>query len=126
MSSLVSINDKRYVDFEDVFGEVSVPADGTRTVVATRRLKTGKRPFLIALGMAWAADMDTFVAWHLEQEGSRLHPFDNSEVQIGTPESPFVLPARKELTQGALIELTMDSSVLGNGSARFIIGYEDY
>lgn len=126
---LVDIRKREVIDFDDQYNTIDAAADTADQAVVSFRTKTGKRPYLVALGNGIGAGGAALVTFRLLQNKQRIYPYDGSLNQWGDPTNLQRLIKRIELGQNALIEVMVDNADPANtfeSTARLLVEYEDF
>lgn len=115
MAKIYELRKKPVVDDGGAYANVTAVKAKT-TLIASLRLKTGVRAFLVKLGNAVSAGAEAYISWSLLVNGAavdaRYINFANMITDPADPESQ--LPFEIELPQGALVELYAANSDAAN------------
>jgi hypothetical protein len=123
MAKIYELRNKPVIDDDGDYQNASIPKSGVDTVVASKRLKTGVRAYLVKIGNAVSAGAETYIKWNLRVNGAPLDQrFADFMNMITDPANPEAQLAKEyEVPQGALVELyavnsdtTADYSVTGS------------
>jgi hypothetical protein len=115
MAKIYEIRKKPVIDDGGDYQNVTA-VKAVTTLIASVRLKTGVRAYLVKIGNAVSAGAEDYITWTLKVNGEALDAryvdFSNMITDPSNPEAQ--LPFEYELPQGALVELYAANSDAAN------------